>query len=389
MTKFRYNPLYTLRPFAYTFEYAPGNFGTNALTISAAGGDIVGNHSFGAAIVADPNAPAPTVSVNYSYGRLPFDLGVGFSTRFVPRNDYRLSGAAVDYLEESYNFRSSIGYNDPGEFNSHSVSMTYTATLLDSALPVAGQTLDPYASTTLQPLRGLLSTVSLAYSFNNVEQSFYALGPVRGTTFRVSLDVADDFLGSEESLYSARYNLATYIQLPWGYQTLALRSGGGMSAGSFARRGTFFVGGYNLENTPLLDQVTNGVLDGAFVLRGYEPGSFRGRTFILNSAEYRVPIIDLDLGIETVPVYLRNVAANFYIDYGGAFDDFNFDELELFSKGSLIYSPQLQTGLGAELWLSATLGYGLTTLFRVGYALGTSVTAVPGGMPYLIAAGSF
>lgn len=390
MSKQRYNPLPTLRPYNYSFEYAPGNFGANALTVTAAGADVVGNHSFGAALVADPEAPAPQVSLSYAYGRLPVDLGVSFSSRFVPRNDFRFSDQEVEYIEESYNFRSSISYNHPGEFTNQGVSLSYTASILDSDLPIASVTpLDPYASPTQEPLRGFLPQLSVGYSFSNVETSFYALGEVRGTALRLSLDLADEFLGSTESFYQARYNLVTYVPLPWGHQTLALRSAGGMSAGTFSRRGTFFVGGYNLENSSLLDQVTGGALNGAFVLRGYEPSVYRGSTFILNSAEYRVPIADIDQGVQTVPVYIRRVAANFFLDYGGAFDEFDFDAVEFFSKGALINSPQLHTGIGAELWISMTLGYGLTTLFRLGYAYGTSAEAIVGGQPYFIAAGSF
>ena len=295
----------------------------------------------------------------------------------------------MSYIEESYTFRSSISYAAFDEFTNHAVSLSYAATLLESDLPVASVPLDPFASPTVEPFDGLISQVSLAYTLSNVEGSFYSIGQVRGSSLRLNLDIADDFLGSEESLYSARYNLISYIPMPWGYHTLALRNGAGMSDGTFSARGTFFVGGYNLENSTLLDQVTGGVLNGAFVLRGYEPGALRGRAFFLSSAEYRVPIADIDYGIQTMPLYLRRVAANFYLDYGGAFNDFDFDAVEFFTKGAIIHSPQLQTGMGAELWIDMTLGYGLSALFRLGYSFGTSANAIPGGLPYFIAAGGF
>ncbi len=390
MKKYAYNPLPTLRPFAYNFDYAPGNFGANALTIATLGGDIVGNHNFAATVIGDPNAPAPMVSLSYGYGRLPVDLGLSFSTRFTPRSDFRFNDGDQEFIEESYSFRSSLGYTHPGEFASQGLSVAYTATILDAELPVASVgTLDPYAEVTREPLRGLLTQITLGYSLTTVERAFYTMGPVRGSSLRLSLDLADEFIGSSESLFLARYNLATYVELPWGYQTIGLRALGGMSTGTFSRRGTFFVGGYNLENSDLLGQITDGVFNGAFVLRGYDPGAYRGRTFILNTAEWRVPIADVDFGFDTVPVYLRRVAANFFLDYGGAFNRFDFEAVEFFTKGALINSPQLATGLGAELWFDMTLGYGLATLFRVGYAFGTSVQAVAGGQPYFIAAGAF
>ena len=119
------------------------------------------------------------------------------------------------------------------------------------------------------------------------------------------------------------------------------------------------------------------------------PGAFSGSTFVLTTAEYRIPLGEVDRGISTIPVYLRQIGANLFVDYGGAFEKFDFDGLEFFDKGSIIYAKGLHTGIGSELWISASLFYGLTTLFRVGYAFGTSPGAIPGGQPYFIAAGAF
>jgi hypothetical protein len=390
MTKERYNPLPTLRPYSYSFEYAPGNFESNALTITASGADIVGNHSVALSLIADPEAPAPQLVFNYGYHRLPVDLGLTLSNRFVPRADYRFNDQTPEYIETSYNLTTAISYNDQREFARQGLSLSYTASILDSDLPVASVgPLDPYASPTVDPLGGFLSRINLAYSFTNVEGSYYTEGDARGFTARLSLDLSDESIGSTDTLYQARYTLIGFIPMPWGHQTLALRSAGGLSKGTFARRGTFFVGGYNLENTALLDQVLDDVFNGAFVLRGYEPGSYRGSTFLLNTAEYRIPIVDVDHGISTLPVYLRRIGMNLYLDHGGAFDELDFESIAFFERDAIVYVPQLHTGMGGELWITSTFGYGLGTIFRVGYAFGTSEEAIHGGQPYFIAAGAF
>ena len=61
---------------------------------------------------------------------------------------------------------------------------------------------------------------------------------------------------------------------------------------------------------------------------------------------------------------------------GGAFDEFNFHKLAFFRSGELIYSPQLHTSVGAEIWLGTTLAYVLNTQFRLGYAYGFSPEAM-------------
>jgi outer membrane protein assembly factor BamA len=332
------------------------------------------------------------MSLDYVYRRLPFDMGLRLSNRVTPRSDYRINDLRPDYLENSYSVQTSLSYADPREFGTQRFSISHNAAILDSDLPVSsGGPPDPYAQPTVQPLRGLISYAHLGYGFSNTEGSIYApAGTVRGYALNLGVDVGDEILGSEESIYTATYTAAGYFPMPWpGHHVLALRSSGGMSAGTFARRGIFFVGGFNLEDTPFLDTLTTGVFNGAFALRGYPPGAFGGRNYTLQNVEYRLPLAIIERGPGTVPIYLSRVDGNLFLDWGGAFDELDFDAIEWFSDGSILHSPQLHTGAGAELWLSLTLGYGLFTQLRFGYAYGFSHAHVPGGQGYFIASSAF
>ncbi len=388
--KHRYDPWTTLRPHAYTFTYAPGSFGTNALTLRAAGADIAGHHAFAFAAIADTSAPLPQFSLDYDYGRLPVDLGVGVSNRVAPRTDYRIADQNPSYIERSYNVSSSLSYRLPSEFASQSLSLGYTASVLDAELPVASIGPDPYAATTLQPLRGFLGTVRLGYTLSRTEGGLGAPGSARGYALSLSLDAADQHTGSTESFYSASYNAVGFVPMPWHKNhVLALRSAGAISTGSYSRRGIYFVGGYNLENVDLLDTLLNGASAGSFVLRGYPPSAFKGATFVLETAEYRLPLAVPDRGPSTLPFYLRRVDGNLFVDYGGAFDAFDFRAVRFGENGGLIDSPDLHTGAGAELWFGATLGYVFDLTLRLGYAFGFSAGRVDGGQPYFLAAGAF
>ncbi|MSP23558.1 MAG: hypothetical protein EXR75_00030 [Myxococcales bacterium] len=389
--KHRYDPLGTLTPRAYTFSSAPGSFGSNAYTFRASGADMAGLHAFAFAIVADPAAPLPQASLDYDYGRLPVDLGVSIANRVVPRTDYRIADQNPEYIEKSFSVRTTAGYRIPSEFASQSLSLSYSASVLDRALPVASVTPDPYAALTLQPLGGFLGTVRLGYSLSRTESGHSAAGSRRGYALSLSVDAADRFTGSSESFYSASYNAVGYLPMPWrGNHVLALRSAGGMSTGSYARRGTFYVGGYDLERNDLLDTLlSGGGGSGGFVLRGYPPSAFKGSTFLLETAEYRLPIATPDRGPSTLPAYLRRIDASLFIDYGGAFDEFDFRAVHAASNGALIDSPALHTGAGAELWFGATLGYVFDFTMRLGYAFGFSSGRVDGGQPYFLAASAF
>src|SRR5262249_8325013 len=155
------------------------------------------------------------------------------------------------------------------------------------------------------------------------ESSIWASGPVRGTSFQMGLDLADAAALSDYTLRAFSASATTYASMPWpGHHTLALRAAGAIASGTYTRSGTYFVGGYDL-NQSLVDAVTSGVFNGSFVLRGYPAHAYAGREYVLANAEYRLPIYIVDHGISTLPVYLRRLDANLFIDWGGAFNDFN------------------------------------------------------------------
>jgi len=389
-TKRRYRPLETLRPRSYGFEFGQGNFGATALTLSVNGSDIAGHSAFGARVLADFGAPGPQASVAYEYTRMPFDVGVQLGNRFSPRKGYRIGGTTPDYIERSYSLRTSLAYRRPGEFASQSFGVSYTASLVDSDLPVAGLALDPLAEVTVLPRRGLLGTVHVGYGVGRVEGALDTPGPARGFSLSVGVDVSDRATGSTDSLYEANYSAAAYVPMPFGKNNvLALRSAGGVSTGSFARRGLYYVGGYNLTDNSVLDTITSGTYSGAFVLRGYPASAYSGSTYTLQTAELRFPLAVPDRGLSTLPLYLRRIDGNLYLDFGGAFDTLDTRAVELFAKGALLHSPQLHTGVGGELWLGSTVGYLLDVNMRLGYAYGFSAERIPGGQLYFLAASAF
>ncbi len=391
LKKRRYQPWPTLRPYSWMFDYKPGNFGGNALTITTTGQDVVGHHTVAASLVVDPAAPLPQLALNYTYGRLPVDMTLSLSNTVVPRTDYRINNARRKYLEKVFGVRSGVSYTHLGEFTRQTVGLSYAASAVEADLPVDSVgPLDPYASVTQLPQGGLITFVHAGYAVSNAEYSFETAGLARGFSLNLGFDLGDTATGSEESIYAASYQLHAYIPMPWpGYHTLALRSAGAMAGGSYARRGFYYVGGYDLENTDLLDTLIGGVFNGSFALRGYPPGVYSGRTYLLETLEYRFPIAQPDIGPSTLPIYLRRIDGNLFLDYGGAFNDLDFKAFELFSKGALIYSPQMHTSVGFETWIGTTIAYVVDLQLRLGYAYGFSAEAEPEGQWYFIGSSAF
>ena len=98
--------------------------------------------------------------------------------------------------------------------------------------------------------------------------------------------------------------------MPWApHHTLALHAGGGLAIGNYPNRGYFYTGGF--VNLPLISAYTKGVFQGGFVLRGYPALQFYGEEYQLYNAEYRFPILTVDHGPSTLPIYWGGSAAPF------------------------------------------------------------------------------
>ena len=109
---------------------------------------------------------------------------------------------------------------------------------------------------------------------------------------------------------------------------------------------------------PIVDVVRNSLIQGGVQLRGYPVVAEAGNYYGLFNAEYRFPIVNVDRGPSTLPIFLNRVSGAAFVDYGTAFTDAS--------------TAQFKTGVGGELWFDLTLGYILGFTFRAGFARGLS-----------------
>src|SRR5690606_19085755 len=114
-------------------------------------------------------------------------------------------------------------------------SLAYTISRFYGDLPMSSSP-DPYARIWRKPPRGYLGVAHLGYSYTNAERRLYGIGPERGFTLSLGVDIADRPLASEYSLYVFAYSARKYFPMPWlRHHTLALSASGAISTGDYPR----------------------------------------------------------------------------------------------------------------------------------------------------------
>jgi hypothetical protein len=348
-----YNPWPTLLPRRFGIQVTPGNWG-QAVIIETAATDITSLHTVTASTTTELEKPELQGGINYLYGRLPFDFGIGISRTIAPRGGYQLGQYKPVVVQETTSFASSVIYYRNRAFDTQTVAVTHALSRVGANYPMPIDKIDPYETPALPP-RGLASTIHLGWNFSNAERYLWGVGAERGMTAGIDFDLTDPLIGSEFAGFASSANLWLYYLMPWlKHHSLALHGGGGTSGGQFPGRGAFFVGGF--VDLPLVDTIRNLLIQGGITLRGYAPVVQAGRSYVLGNAEYRFPIVNIDRGISTFPVFLNRINGAAFVDYGSAFDVFS--------------QAQFKTGVGGELWFDFTLGYIASFTFRLGYAKG-------------------
>ncbi len=350
-----YSPWSTLLPRRYGVQITEGSFG-RAFILTAAQSDLTSFHNLALSMVVEQEKPELQGSLAYSYGRLPFDAGVSVFRSIAPRGGYALGAYRPNVVQETTGIASSLSFAQGAAADSRSYVISHSVARTGAELPLPIDKLDP-ADTPAFPVRGLASSLHLGYSYSNAERYLASVGNERGFSFGLAFDFTNPVIGSDFEGFVTNGDFSLYTVMPWlKHHSLAAHAGAGTSGGAFPGRGAFYVGSF--VDLPLVDTVRNVLIQGGITLRGYPSVIVSGRSYALGNMEYRFPIVNIDHGPSTLPIFLNRISGNVFLDYGSAFD--------------VLDSAKFKTGTGAELWFDSTLGYIASFTFRLGYARGLS-----------------
>lgn len=380
LSSHRYQAWRTLFPrsvFPTAAEVATSQFGT-ALGASTSLIDVLGFHAMSANVLYLFQPKALTWGAAYSFRRLLPNFGISAGSRYTERGGF--SRYIYDRLDDDPALYEQTGYRERNTFAGGDVSIPVLRTARHSASAGLGYRwsrltnldedlapIDPGAPTTQPPLTGDLAQVNLGMSVSNLGDGGgrFTYGQERGRRVSASLAVFDERLGGDFGDLQISASYREVVPMPWrGHQSLHLSFQGGASAGGLRSR-AFCVGNYSsgpevLDGTDVIVSLLSRVgmgRSGCAELRGYGFAAAAGRYLALASAEYKIPIIDVDRGLGTLPFFFQRMALVPFLDWGSAFTD-------------PIAARDFLLGAGATMSFTFRLGYSESISLLLQYAHG-------------------
>ncbi len=235
-----------------------------------------------------------------------------------------------------------------------SLSTSYNVLYRQSTQPLG---LDPFDMAPVFPDQGRFVSLRFDLTFSNVQANLDSISAERGISITLGTRVEDPWTGSEYSAVTGSLDLTGYFANPWlKRHVLAIDGSVAYGQSSYRRRKLFALGGVPSRNV-LLDAI-NGSVGSGHALRGYPQSPYSGDALARGSAEYRLPVVDVESGVSTLPFYFRTLSLALFAD-AAALADAPRD-----------LGHELHASAGAEGMASVSLGYVMPVTLRVGYGHG-------------------
>lgn len=325
------------------------------------GEDPVGHHGYrlSGAWATDSETGEQTAGFGaaYGYGGWPVSLGLSANYRTYPRTRSYVAGSDyIPFTESAWSGGLSLAYPLRSVSESLALRGGWRFRYTDFFDAEPDPTNDPFDIEPTRPEHGLFNEYTFGLSYADVERYPLAASTTNGVTGYVNLRVQQDLTGDASDALILNYGAGGYLANPWlETHVFALNLTGGIIRSSTGRDPRFAIGGHTPQD--VLTSVILAEPQGQFVLRGYPPALLRGSQYQVWKGEYRFPLVDLDEGFSTVPVFFRRMKGAVFVDTGGAFDGYLAD-------------ADYRTALGAEVQLDAIFGYYLGGALRTGIARG-------------------
>ena len=364
-----YAPWDSAWPHTWSLQSYPDPFG-QALALSLAGQDAVGNHTWSLTIAQGfGRADDQQLAAAYTYDRFFPTLRLHAARALTLRSGLVFGGANHQFTEDDTTLSASVTLPILRR-TAYSADLAVgwgLVYLRDIDVSALGG--DPAMVAPVYPATGLYSSLSASFSWSSARRYTFSHSNEEGRQVSLDVTAALRAIGSATNVWTASWSWREFVPVRWPFlpqawrnHVLALSYAGGVSGGDPTLRSVFYLGGYAPQPDPLR-AVADFTRPGTASLRGYPYEAISGSQFQVVSAEYRFPISWIERGYATLPLYLQRLHGAVFADFGNA-TSAPFD------------ARDLRLGIGAELRLEITLGYVLPAALQLGYARGLSTGGV-------------
>jgi hypothetical protein len=354
MTRALYNPLHTLRPYSWSFQVSPNSYDNEALTLTTTGQDAIGRHVYALNAQMSAQDGLTMASLVYQYNGLPVDVQMSASWSLGPHGGYRYGNAPSTWTGEEIDVGSDISIPLDRAFIGESLQFGHHIAYLRPFPDFPSGTLHPFDLPTQYPATGFLSVVGARWNWSNARGYHWSVGAEKGTSVWLQAELAAPEIGSQYSatIFTGGFN--HYFGLG-ARHVIAVHGEGGISLGShYGGIGYFGVGGFNAPS--LVDAFRYYLIQSGIALRGFPINDRVGSNYVLTNTEYRFPLLDIDRGVSTLPVFLQRIYGDLFCDVGDA-----TNEVDL---------RHMRVGVGGEMLVDFVAAYTLPFTLRVGVARG-------------------
>jgi len=340
-----YNPFPSLLP-KWWLPYMSADASGTTFGVVTGGSDVVDRHDYAATVWWSVQGQTPGWSLRYTNHTLYPDISITSSRDLVVPPGY------TDNLEHD----DQVGIFASFPFNEYERAWSLGVGYDLIHLGYGG-------GPDSHPPDGRVSRFTAQLSYSDAFRFVRSVSAEQGQTFSITFRVADPAFGSDFAYRQLSASFTRYFAMPWTWNdvplhhAVAFRIAGGVSRGDLSERHLYGLGGFGQSN--LIDTLINQASAPTTVLRGFEPGAFAGESYVAATVEYRFPLLEIERGFWTLPLYLRQLHAAVFSDAGDAFTlrDHDF---------------RLNVGAGAELRAELVLGWYLPTTLRLGCAHGVT-----------------
>lgn len=292
------------------------------------------------------------ISTQYRMLRPEFTLS---TTRSIYPAMMRVNSRAWPYEQRVTTVGVGTGYRFGGYRATQRVSISYNWENREG-LHMPSLQLDPGTEVPSRPMLGLYSGVYLSYTVSNLRSYVRSVSAERGWSATFGIRLRERALGADYPFRSFSFSVKKAIPLTrWDKHVLMLKGDGAFSQSPATKMQVYTLGGQGGQN--LWEAIRDQVGAPTRVVRGFPVGVVQAPHYVMLNAEYRFPVLWMDWGHSTIPLFFDRLHGALFMDAALGID-------RAFGVEKWL------VGFGGELRMDLTASYYLPQEFRLGVARG-------------------